>query len=93
MEASAAATGHGDVVATIRQVIEHHGRLPGAVSDLGDGDDLYAAGLTSHASVNVMLGLEDAFEVEFPDAMLTRSVFETITSISVAVEQLQRDAA
>ena len=38
--------------------------------------------MTSHASVNVMLALETAFDVEFPDAMLKRSVFESVRSIS-----------
>ena len=34
--------------------------------------------MTSHASVNVMLALEGEFEIEFPDHMLKRSVFESI---------------
>ena len=38
--------------------------------------------MTSHASVNVMLALEDAFDVEFPDEMLKRSVFESVASIT-----------
>ena len=37
--------------------------------------------MTSHASVNLMLALEDHFDVEFPDEMLTRSAFESISSI------------
>lgn len=45
--------------------------------------------MTSQASVNLMLGLEDAFDVEFPDRMLTRSVFESIASIRAALEELQ----
>jgi acyl carrier protein len=49
--------------------------------------------MTSHASVQVMLALEEAFDVEFPDSMLTRSVFGSIASISAALEQLGRAAA
>ena len=60
---------------------------------LADEDDLYQAGMTSQASVNVMLGLEDAFDVEFPDRMLTRSVFESITSIRAALAELEESAA
>jgi acyl carrier protein len=45
--------------------------------------------MTSHASVNVMLALEDAFDLEFPDAMLKRSVFESIASIAAALTQLE----
>ena len=49
--------------------------------------------MTSHASVNVMLALEDAFDLEFPDRMLKRSVFESIDAISVALTELQADLA
>ena len=79
----------------IRTVVAEHARLRVDVSTLADGDDLYEAGMTSHASVNVMLGIEDAFDVEFPDAMLKRSVFESIAAIRAALEQLdvESDAA
>ena len=77
----------------IRHAISAHARLPVKVSSLADDDDLYQAGMTSHASVNVMLALEDAFDVEFPDRMLTRSVFESIGAISVALAELQPELA
>ena len=73
----------------VRQIITDHGRLPVDASALDDHADLYQAGMTSHASVNVMLALEDAFDVEFPDAMLKRSVFESIASIAAALTQLE----
>ena len=72
----------------IRSVLRDHGRLSADVVQLADDTDLYQAGMTSHASVNVMLALEGAFEVEFPDAMLRRSAFESIGAIRVAVAQL-----
>jgi acyl carrier protein len=73
----------------IRQIIEQHGRLPVDANGLPADADLYEAGMTSHASVNVMLALEDAFDVEFPDRMLKRSVFESITAIAAALAELQ----
>jgi acyl carrier protein len=72
----------------IRQVIQEHGRLSLDVADLGDDASLYEAGMTSHASVNVMVGLEDAFDVEFPDEMLKREVFESVSSIAAALAQI-----
>jgi acyl carrier protein len=72
----------------VRQVLREHARLPVDVDTLGDEVDLFASGMTSHASVNLMLALEDAFDIEFPDRMLTRGVFESIASISAAVEEL-----
>jgi acyl carrier protein len=77
----------------IRQIIADHARLPGDASSLGRDSDLYEAGMTSHASVNVMLALEDRFDVEFPDRMLKRSVFASIAAISAAVSELQAEAA
>jgi acyl carrier protein len=77
----------------IRQIISDHARLPAGVEGLALDADLYQAGMTSHASVNVMLALEDGFDVEFPDRMLKRSVFESIASIAAALEELQVEAA
>jgi acyl carrier protein len=76
----------------IRQILKDHGRLPVDVDSLAGDADLYEAGMTSHASVNVMLGLEDGFDVEFPDHMLKRSVFESINAIASALTELQQEA-
>jgi len=73
---------------TIRSVLEAHGRLSMSVSTLKDDEDLYESGLTSHASVNVMLGLEDAFDTEFPDALLRKGTFESVMAIREALESL-----
>jgi acyl carrier protein len=75
--------------AQIRNVLRTHGRLNRNVDEVQPADDLYQCGLTSHASVNVMLALEAAFDVEFPDRMLKRSVFGSIASIGQAVAELQ----
>jgi acyl carrier protein len=74
-------------------VLEEQGRLAVPVQGLALDDSLYEAGMTSHASVNVMLALEDSFDIEFPDRMLTREVFETIGSIAAALSELQEEAA
>lgn len=72
----------------IRRIISDHGRLPVDVETIDEQADLYQAGLTSHASVNLMLALEAEFDVEFPDAMLTRNVFQSVASIRSALDQL-----
>jgi acyl carrier protein len=40
-----------------------------------------------------MLALEDSFDVEFPDSMLRRSVFESIDAIADAITQITVTAA
>jgi len=77
----------------IRQVVRDHARLPIDVNELEDNADLYQAGMTSHASVGLMLALENAFDVEFPDSMLTRAVFQSISSIAEALSKLEVPAA
>ncbi len=72
----------------VRQVLRDHGRLIKDIDSLSDDDDLYAAGMASFASVNVMIALEDGFDVEFPEAMLQRQVFQSVESIVSALETI-----
>jgi acyl carrier protein len=77
-----------DFLPRIRRVLKEHGRLSKDAEALATNADLSQAGMTSHASVNVMLGLEGEFDIEFPDAMLKRNVFSSIASIQAALEEL-----
>ena len=73
----------------IRSILRNHGRLSADVTSLGSEASLYQAGLTSHAGVNLMLALEDHFGIEFPERMLRRRTFETIASITRAIDELR----
>lgn len=64
-----------------------------SIDQLPDDANLFEAGLDSLAMVNVMLAIEDAFQVELPDAMLSRETFSTIASLCRVVERLQTVAA
>jgi acyl carrier protein len=77
-------------LATIRDIVARHGRLTVNVGTLQDGSDLYAAGLTSLATVNIMLALEDHFDIEFPDALLTRKTFSSLEAIAEAIAEVMR---
>lgn len=73
---------------SIRNILKEHGRLNKDALTLEPSADLYQAGMTSHASVNVMLALEGEFDVEFPDHMLKRSSFESVAAIHAAIDEL-----
>lgn len=79
--------------ATIRDILAKHGRLPVAIDTLGDAADLHSAGLTSFGSVEVMMALEDAFDIEFPDKMLNRRNFASVSAIEAAVQTVRTEAA
>lgn len=73
----------------IRSLIAAHARLPVDVHGLAEDACLYDAGLTSLSTVNLMLALEEHFDVEFPDRMLGRKTFGSIRSLSEAIDQLR----
>jgi acyl carrier protein len=72
----------------IRGILREHGRLAVDVASLSDDSNLYEAGLSSHASVTLMLALEERFEVEFPERMLRRGAFASIAVIRAGLEEL-----
>ena len=76
----------------IRTCLDKHAKLGHDAFALASEADLFQAGLTSHASVNLMLALEDRFEVEFPERMLRRGAFSSIRAIRSAIEELTRTA-
>jgi acyl carrier protein len=69
----------------IREVIAQYARLYIDMGALADDTDLFRAGMTSHGTVNLMMGLEERFSVEFTDEMLGRNTFESISSIRDAL--------
>jgi acyl carrier protein len=73
----------------IRPIVAEHARLRADVADLTDDADLYEAGLTSLSTVNLMLALEEHFDVEFSDRMLGRKTFSSIRALSDAIAELR----
>lgn len=69
----------------IRRALDQHAQLSSPAESVADDADLYAAGLTSHATVNVMLAIENDLDIEFPDELLTRSTFASVGAIAEAV--------
>lgn len=76
---------------TIRTLLAKLGGLPVSVETLDDASDLYAAGLSSFASVQLMLGIEEAFDIEFPDHLLNRKSFQSIAAIENTVKSILED--
>lgn len=87
MESSA---GQGETTARgVRAIVATQGRLSAPMDELTDTSDLHGAGLTSLATVSLMLALEEHFDVEFPDALLSRKTFSSISSLAAAIDELR----
>ncbi len=75
----------------IREILAQHGRLSVDVKTLGDDTDLYSAGLTSLATVGVMLALEERFDIEFPESKLSRATFRSLSTLAETISELTVD--
>jgi len=76
------------MIEIVRRLLQEHGSLHVPVQDLAPDANLYDAGLTPFAAIRTMLALEEAFEVEFPVAMLRRQSFVSIVAIVACLEEL-----
>lgn len=77
----------------IRSVLSTHVQFPTDEEHLDRAQNLYQAGMSSHTSVGVMLGLEDEFDIEFPEEMLTRQTFSSVESIADAIATVLEEQA
>ncbi len=81
------------MIELIRQIIDAKGHLPVAARTLDPNANLYEAGLSPFAAIQVMLAVEEACGVEFPTHMLRRRGFSSLNSIAAGLERVERKAA
>lgn len=72
----------------IRELLAKHSRLDMDFNTIDEDADLYDVGLTSLTTVNIMLAIEDEFDIEFPDSKLNRQTFQSIETLVELVEDL-----
>jgi len=73
----------------LRHILSESVRLQIPIATLDDDADLYAAGLESIATVHLMLAIEENFDIEIPDELITRQLFSSIDSMADAIAGLQ----
>jgi acyl carrier protein len=74
---------------TIRRILRENRQIGSKVDRLTPHDDLYAAGLASFDTVKLMLALEEAFDIEFPESLLRRQTFASMSDIERSIRQIQ----
>ncbi len=80
----------GQIKERLRTIVKDHARLNPSLDRLEDSTDLYRAGMSSQASVVLMIAVEGEFGLEFPDCMLSRDVFTNIDTIAQAIETVMQ---
>lgn len=76
------------IISQLKDCMVEHLRLVNHASEIGDEADLTSLGLDSMAATNLMIDIEDAFDVQFPDEMLTPETFHSAASLAQAVGML-----
>jgi acyl carrier protein len=77
----------------IRETLKSVAALSETINSLGEDDNLFDKGLDSFGSVQLMLALEERYNIEFPDNLLNRRSFSTIGIIVETVSKLTVSAA
>jgi acyl carrier protein len=75
----------------IRSILRQHAELACDPDELADDADLYRAGLSSLATVRLMLALEDHCDIRFPDHVLGARSFATVAAIDRMISALLGD--
>jgi acyl carrier protein len=72
----------------IRELLAQTANLPCDIATLTDDADLYDAGMSSFSSVQLMLAIEENYDIEIPEKMLTRRTFASIANIAEAIAEI-----
>ncbi|MBW9114990.1 acyl carrier protein [Rhizobium cauense] len=65
----------------IRKALATHAKLDVDAGAVSVTQNLFDVGMTSFACVQLMMRLEEVFDIEFPDELMKKGTFETIDSI------------
>jgi acyl carrier protein len=81
------------MIAIIQRAIDEKGGLAIPARSLSPDADLYGAGLTPFAAVQILLALEEEFRIEFPRQMLNRQSVSSINAIRSRICAVQNPPA
>lgn len=63
--------------------------IPAHLAQADDKADLFEHGLTSFMATQVLMGLEEAYDITFPDELMRRDTFSTIDRMRRVVAELK----
>ncbi|KKD39701.1 hypothetical protein WN50_01825 [Limnoraphis robusta CS-951] len=65
-----------------------HLKFVQSIDQIDDEADLNSLGLDSMSATNLMIDLEDEFNITFPDDLLTPETFRTVQTLNSAIQTL-----
>ena len=77
-----------NVTSQLNSILSKHLNLDDGAQPLVMDTTLEALGLDSMGAINLLLDLEDSFDIAFPSSLLTEETFRTPQSLAAAVRLL-----
>jgi acyl carrier protein len=88
--ALAVAENPNETLNRLRHLVVEHVKAVTSVDQVVDDADLALLGLDSMSGLNLLLDIEEMFEVSFPEEYLTPDVFRTPATLVAAIMTLRR---
>lgn len=79
---------HNQSTEKLLTILSKHLKLTAGVQAIPMDKELDALGLDSMGAVNLLLDLEDSFDIAFPGSLLTEETFRTASTLNKAVHSL-----
>jgi len=73
------------VISTLKELAVEHIAALNSVGQVDVDSDLAELGLDSMSAMNLLLDMEDEFDVQFPEEYLTAEVFSTLATLATAI--------
>ncbi len=77
-----------NVTEKLLEIIHKQIKFPEGAANIPMDTELQALGLDSMGAINLLLDLEDSFDIAFPGSLLTEETFKTADSLSKAIQSL-----
>lgn len=76
------------MLSTLKELVVEHIAALDSVDQVDEQSDLAALGLDSMSALNLLMDMEDEFNVEFPEEYLTAEVFQSPATLAAVVSAL-----
>lgn len=76
------------IILTLKELVVENVAAISFADQVDDQSDLASLGMDSMSALNLLLDIEEEFDVAFPEEYLTAEVFRTPASLAMAIQEL-----
>lgn len=77
----------------IAEIVAKYGNLQVAASEIQHDGDLFAMGMSSYSAVQIMMAVEDRYDLRFRDELLKKEYFSSVSRLAATVALAQAESS